>query len=182
MAWKNGAGTTLEIARDGGTGLESFGWRFSIADVGMSGGFSAFTGYQRIITVLQGVGMVLTVDGKASRPLRPLDPFAFSGNAVVDCVLLAGAIRDFNLIYDPNRFQARLQWLLISDTVRLYTSASVILIFSLGQAVAVDVQALPSTVLGKQDSVLIEQEGVLKSVSLASADAAFCCVIELTPA
>ena len=54
----SGAGST-EIARDGGDGLDGFGWRLSIADVGESGGFSRFAGYQRIISVLEGGGMRL---------------------------------------------------------------------------------------------------------------------------
>jgi environmental stress-induced protein Ves len=34
MPWKNGGGSTEEITRDAGTGLEGFGWRLSIADIG----------------------------------------------------------------------------------------------------------------------------------------------------
>ena len=54
MPWKNGGGSTEEITRDAGEGLEGFGWRLSIADIAESGGFSSFAGYQRIITVLEG--------------------------------------------------------------------------------------------------------------------------------
>lgn len=74
MPWKNGGGSTEEITRDAGTGLEGFGWRLSIADIGESGGFSTFPGYERVISVLQGDGMTLTVDGQATRPLHPWIP------------------------------------------------------------------------------------------------------------
>ena len=84
MPWKNGGGSTEEIARDAGQDLDGFGWRLSIADIETSGGFSVFAGYQRIITVLQGAGMALDVDGLSSRPLLPSDPFAFSGDSQVD--------------------------------------------------------------------------------------------------
>ncbi|WLI40497.1 HutD family protein [Pseudomonas hefeiensis] len=104
MPWKNGGGSTEEITRDSGSGLDGFGWRLSIADIGESGGFSTFAGYERIISVLQGDGMTLTVDGQATRSLHPLDPFAFSGESHVTCTLLGGAIRDFNLIYAPKRY------------------------------------------------------------------------------
>ncbi len=50
----NDGGSTEEITRDAGTGLDGFGWRLSIADIGESGGFSTFAGYRRVITVLQG--------------------------------------------------------------------------------------------------------------------------------
>ena len=62
MPWKNGGGSTEEITRDAGHGLDGFGWRLSIADIAESGGFSTFAGYQRVITVIQGAGMVLTVE------------------------------------------------------------------------------------------------------------------------
>lgn len=39
MPWKNGGGSTEEITRDTGIGLDGFGWRLSIADIGESGGF-----------------------------------------------------------------------------------------------------------------------------------------------
>ncbi len=81
MPWKNGGGFTEEITRDSGEGLDGFGWRLSIADIEESGGFSTFAGYQRIITVLQGDGMRLLVDGQPSRPLLPFDAFAFSGES-----------------------------------------------------------------------------------------------------
>ena len=105
MPWKNGGGSTEEITRDAGDGLEGFGWRLSIADIGEPGDFSVFAGYLRIITVLQGAGMTLNIDGKDSEPLLVSDPFAFSGDSRVSCTLLDGPIRDFNLIYSPNRFR-----------------------------------------------------------------------------
>jgi uncharacterized protein len=101
MPWKNGGGSTEEITRDAGEGLEGFGWRLSIADIGESGGFSQFEGYQRIISVLQGAGMNLQVDGAHTRALLPFDAFAFRGESAVSCTLLDGPIRDFNLIYSP---------------------------------------------------------------------------------
>src|SRR5476649_1425413 len=104
MPWKNGGGSTEEITRDAGTGLDGFGWRLSIADIAESGGFSTFAGYQRIITVLQGAGMVLNVDGQDTPSLLPTDPFAFSGDSQVSCTLIDGPIRDFNLIYSPKRY------------------------------------------------------------------------------
>lgn len=108
--WKNGGGSTVEICRDEGDGLEGFGWRLSIADIAEPGPFSAFAGYERVITVLEGQGMVLTVDGLDTAPLQAFQPFAFSGASHVSCTLVDGPIRDFNLIYSPARYQAVLKW------------------------------------------------------------------------
>ena len=175
MPWKNGGGFTEEITRDAGDGLDGFGWRLSIADIEASGGFSSFAGYQRIITVLQGDGMRLTVDGAHSRPLLPFDAYAFSGESQVSCTLLGGPIRDFNLIYAPGRYRARLQW--FNGGSRLFSAASSVLIFS-GQAqlqVSLDGQVQPA--LGQYDCLQLSGNDRLVEVDVLGR----CCVIELTP-
>lgn len=181
MPWKNGAGSTLEMARDAGAGLDGFGWRLSIADVGADGGFSAFNGYQRIITVLEGEGMLLTVDGQVSRPLRMLDPFAFSGDSQVDCRLLGGAIRDFNLIYSPARYRARLQWLSLDQPQRLYSSAATVLLFSAAQGLELRLDGALQAELGRYDCVHIEHPAELAEFELRAEAGASCCLIELMP-
>ena len=180
MPWKNGAGSTLEIARDAGDGLDGFGWRLSIADVGESGGFSAFTGYQRVITVLEGAGMHLTVDGQQSRDLTALDAFAFDGGSAVQCELIDGPIRDFNLIYSPQRYAARLQWLRVDGERTLFSSASTVLLFAAEAGVSLSLDGQASDVLGQHDCLHLEISGALAEVKLNGKGAA-CCLIELTP-
>lgn len=160
MPWKNGGGFTQEIARDAGDGLEGFGWRLSIADIEASGGFSSFAGYQRIISVLQGDGMRLSVDGEVSRPLLAFDAFAFDGQSQVGCTLLGGPIRDFNLIYAPQRYRARLQW--FDGTSRLFSSAPTVLLFAAGSHVEVEVAGQERQVLGLYDCLSVEgAEGLM---------------------
>ncbi len=173
MPWKNGGGSTEEITRDAGAGLEGFGWRLSIADIAESGGFSTFAGYQRVITVLQGDGMTLRFDGEDTRPLLPLDPFAFRGESQVSCTLLGGAIRDFNLIYAPQRYSARLQWL--KGEQRFFSSASTVLVFSVSDALQVQIGDHASQ-LGRHDCLQLDGNVGLVEVSINAA----CCVIELT--
>ena len=173
MPWKNGGGSTEEITRDAGTGLDGFGWRLSIADIGESGGFSTFAGYERIITVLQGDGMTLSVDGQVTRPLLPLDPFAFSGVSKVSCTLLGGPIRDFNLIYAPQRYSARLQWL--SGEQRFFSSGGTVLVFSMNEQVEVSVDNNAQQ-LGRHDCLQLEADAGLLDVAIKG----LCCVIELT--
>ncbi len=173
MPWKNGGGSTEEITRDAGAGLEGFGWRLSIADIGESGGFSTFSGYQRVITVLQGEGMNLRVDGHVTRPLLPLHPFAFSGESQVSCTLLGGPIRDFNLIYAPERYSARLQWL--EGAQRFFSSAGTVLVFSVSDALEVKV-GNSTQQLARHDCLQLAGNTGLLEVSSTGA----CCVIELT--
>lgn len=181
MPWKNGAGTTREIVRDAGDGLEGFGWRVSIADVGAPGPFSAFTGYQRIISVLEGEGMRLNVDGAESRHLRALDAFAFDGASAVECTLLGGAIRDFNLIYAPARYRARLQWLALEGAVHFFSSASTVLLFSAGEGIHASLNGMASGVLGLHDTLIAESDGALREWRLTAKGRADICVIELDP-
>lgn len=173
MPWKNGGGSTEEITRDAGTGLDGFGWRLSIADIGESGGFSTFAGYERVISVLQGEGMMLTVDGQAMRPLHPLDPFAFSGESQVHCTLLGGPIRDFNLIYAPERYRARLQWM--GGLQRFFSEAQTVLVFSSAPGLAIRIGAR-AVDLGLYDCLQLSGNTGLVEVATHGQ----CCVIELT--
>ncbi|MCK9816495.1 hypothetical protein BK634_08705 [Pseudomonas chlororaphis] len=176
MPWKNGGGSTEEITRDAGQGLDGFGWRLSIADIGESGGFSSFAGYERIITVLQGVGMTLNIDGQDARPLLPLDPFAFSGASHVSCTLLDGPIRDFNLIYAPDRYRARLQW--FEREQRFFTQATTVLIFSAAPQVLVELDNAATQELGQHDCLKLEGNAGVLEIAVSG----LCCVIELSHA
>ena len=173
MPWKNGGGFTEEITRDAGDGLDGFGWRLSIADIEASGGFSSFAGYQRIISVLQGDGMQLTVDGEQGRPLLPFDAYAFKGESQVSCALLGGPIRDFNLIYAPARYRARLQW--FDGGSRLFSAASTVLVFSAQTDLQVTVDGQVQS-LGLYDC--LQQSGNDRLLEVAVQGR--CCVIELT--
>ena len=173
MPWKNGGGSTEEITRDAGEGLEGFGWRLSIADIGESGGFSTFAGYQRVITVIKGAGMVLTVDGEEQRGLLPLQPFAFKGDSQVSCRLITGPIRDFNLIYAPQRYSARLQWL--DGEQRFFSEAGTVLVFSVSDALEVKVGNTASQ-LARHDCLQLDGNSGLLEIASQGA----CCVIELT--
>ena len=122
MPWKNGSGTTTEIAIDppdadvGGR----FRWRLSIADVERSGPFSAFAGYERTIMVIAGQGMDLSVGGRPARRLdRAFEPFVFSGDAPAECQLLGGPIRDFNLMVDRSSLRSRLEVVHLDVTPRV---------------------------------------------------------------
>lgn len=173
MPWKNGAGSTLEILRDAGDGLDGFGWRLSIADVGQSGPFSAFTGYQRVITVLEGAGMRLTVDGQRSGDLGPLDAFAFDGGAAVDCELIGGPIRDFNLIYAPARYAARLQWLQVEGALTLFSDADSVVLFAAGTGAGL----AGGPALERHDCLHLERSGALAEIRLEGSGTL--CLIEL---
>ena len=105
--WRNGGGITRELAshpkaasaQDG-----SWDWRVSIADVSKAGDFSAFPGMERVITLIDGELLLLTVDG-AEHPLEKYRPFRFSGDAASSATLPTGDIRDLNVIARTGAFK-----------------------------------------------------------------------------
>lgn len=64
LPWKNGKGETIELAINEGGSLADFDWRISMARVTEDGAFSDFSGYQRHLLLLDGIGIELThLDG-----------------------------------------------------------------------------------------------------------------------
>lgn len=108
--WRNGGGVTREVAAGpADAGLADFAWRVSLADVEAGGPFSSFPGVDRIITVVDGPGMELTVDGIAHTVAARFEPFAFAGDADTDCRLLGGPLVDFNVMTRRDAATARLR-------------------------------------------------------------------------
>ena len=112
MPWKNGGGTTAEIAIEpegAALNADGFIWRLSLATIERAGPFSAFPGVDRTIMLIEGLGMTLTGnDGTTivlDQRFRPQD---FPGEWSVDCRLSAGPVRDLNLMV--NRASAQAQW------------------------------------------------------------------------
>ena len=97
--WRNGGGTTRELLAWPTAG--DWKVRISVADVTAAGPFSRFAGLERWFAVLEGAGVVLDVAG-GKHWLRPDSaPFRFDGAVPVDCTLIDGPTRDFNLMASP---------------------------------------------------------------------------------
>jgi uncharacterized protein len=105
MRWKNGGGWTVELAKSPEGHGDAFDWRISIADIESSGPFSTFDGYDRVIGLLEGIGMELRFDGAESVRLdRRLQFARFAGERQTEGVLISGAVRDFNVIVKRDAF------------------------------------------------------------------------------
>lgn len=116
MPWKNGGGTTAEIAlapADADFAAGKFDWRLSLANIETDGPFSAFPGVDRTIMLVEGNGMVLTNAENVRMVLdRRYLPQDFPGEWSVDCRLLDGKVRDLNLM--ANRVRVRADWQVIA--------------------------------------------------------------------
>jgi hypothetical protein len=106
MPWRNGGGTTTELVIDPG---ERFRFRASIADVGESGAFSRFDGYDRHIMIVEGKGMTLACGAHGDIELEPFAPRMFSGDWDVHGTLREGPVRDFNWIVDRSKARSELE-------------------------------------------------------------------------
>lgn len=104
--WKNGGGTTTEIAASPeGAGFDDFDWRLSVADVGSDGPFSLFPRIDRTLTLIEGKGLAMQIEGRAPVTLTTASPpLAFPGDVPVNATLVDGAIRDFNVMTRRGRY------------------------------------------------------------------------------
>ncbi|MFJ9712723.1 HutD family protein [Streptomyces sp. NPDC101234] len=171
-AWKNGGGVTREVAAEPpGAGLDDFTWRISLADVVHSGSFSVFSGIDRIITVVDGPGMRLVVDG-VPRRVDPHEPFAFSGDAVTECALPGGPIVDFNVMVRRTRATAHVRIVREQATVRSDRAVRVLAMPLTGSAVlqqaGVTLQRLDAALLSDGDQDVIGVTGVAAVVTLTA--------------
>jgi environmental stress-induced protein Ves len=98
VRWKNGAGWTTQLAAVPAD-TDAFDWRVSIAEVDGDGPFSAFPGCDRHIALLDGIGMRIDLDGGEPILLEQRLRFQrFAGEAAAYGRLVAGPVRDFNVI------------------------------------------------------------------------------------
>lgn len=109
--WKNGGGVTRELAvSPAGADMAAFDWRVSVADVTQGGPFSAFPGIDRVLTVIDGAGLSLSIDGRAAVLLDAASPpLPFPGEARCEASLRLGAIRDLNVMVRRGAYRAHVR-------------------------------------------------------------------------
>lgn len=141
MPWKDGGGSTTEVAIEpAGVGLsEPFLWRVSSARVEASGPFSHFPGRARLLTLLEGPGLILDIEGMGRQRLKhPGQVVAFPGDAGVQATLIQGSCADFGVISDPARVKVTLEWLNLGTEPTALTVAPTTLLFAPWGPVRVD--------------------------------------------
>jgi environmental stress-induced protein Ves len=95
VPWKNGGGVTREIARRPAS--SPFEWRLSMADMPTEAPFSPFAGVTRHLALVEGNGLVLTIDGEATT-LAFGEVATFDGAAEVIGAPVGGPAVDLNLM------------------------------------------------------------------------------------
>ncbi len=111
MPWANGRGTSYEIASDRSEAGE-WTWRLAMAPVNEDGPFSRIECVNRSLAVVEGAGMLLSVDRKKLQCL-PMQVVRFRGDAVTEAALTDGPIMDINLMV--RRKEAEGEMAMVSD-------------------------------------------------------------------
>ena len=99
VPWRNGGGTTREIAcHPPGAGTDAFTWHISMAQVAQAGAFSHFGGIDRVLTILDGA-LILRVQGDAPVTLKAASrPHVFPGDVPCMGTPVGGVVSDLNVM------------------------------------------------------------------------------------
>jgi len=104
--WKNGGGVAVDIADAYAPGAQAGSWsgmlwRLGRTEIVEGGPFSDLSGYDRILTVIGGRGLVLQIEGGAALDVRePYRPVRFRGEDRIVSRLETGPVAVLNLIAD----------------------------------------------------------------------------------
>ena len=179
MAWKNGSGRTTEIvASPPGADLGTFAWRVSIAEVERDGPFSAFPGVERTLVLLAGNGMRLSGPDGAHDVRAPMDVATFAGESAVDCTLVDGPTRDFNLMVRRDRARGMLE--VVREAARTFIRARALLCFAAEGSVECAIEGGLPIVLAQDHALLVEGAAARRVAvrALAPGGCALVCRIE----
>ncbi|WP_422934578.1 HutD family protein [Sinomonas sp. P47F7] len=171
-AWRNGGGTTVEIARGPESTGNDWGWRLSLADIERAGDFSSFEGMERVLTVVEGELLVLTVGGR-EQGLERFRPFRFDGGAPASAVLPTGSIRDLGLITRRGAFTGHVTILELSKKRAHPLFPGQLGVLLQGEAAVDGGEPLAryDTVVGSEENPAVLGRGFLAVVSVDAAGA-----------
>ncbi|WDZ75924.1 HutD family protein [Ensifer adhaerens] len=165
MPWKNGGGETVEIAVfPEKASLGDFDWRVSMATVATDGPFSSFPGIDRTLSILQGKGMRLMIDGREPVVMTgETPPLPFPADVATSATLVDGPIVDLNVMTRRGRLAHSVQRLAIDRPQTVEGSAGTTLVLCHGGAVRLsaaeataDLATGDTAVLGGPATITIE--------------------------
>lgn len=129
MPWKNGRGETVEIAVfPQGATVDTFDWRISMATVSEDGPFSVFDGIDRTLSIIEGAGLVLFVEGRDAVLLTQTSmPHPFPADAQTTAKLANGTITDLNVMTRRGRFSHSVEKIVAPMTLGPSAGATLVL-------------------------------------------------------
>lgn len=155
MSWKNGGGVTVEIAVfPEGASVDNFDWRISTATVASDGAFSVFSGIDRTLSVLEGDGITLSVEGLEDTILKgETAPFSFPADSATSARLIGSAITDLNVMTRRGHYSHSVTRHQITHQTELPLFGGVVLVFCASGIV----QTATSERLETNDCLIFEQ-------------------------
>jgi hypothetical protein len=149
VPWKNGGGTTTEVAVfPQGAGFDNFGWRISIADISRGGPFSQFPGIDRTLAMLKG-RVSLCIAGRDTIALSAdMLPVEFPGDVSTSAELVGGTATDLIVMTRRGSFTARMTRRSCADAITALSDTAATFIFPLTAATLRDALADIPLVLG----------------------------------
>lgn len=129
--WKNGGGSTTEIAiAPTGATFDNFDWRISLATISQSGPFSVFPGIDRTLTLVSGPCVVLDVGNERQVALSEREPVvAFPGEIAVSATVSEGPTTDFNVMTRRARCSHQLERRVVRDFSTLERRSPTTIVF-----------------------------------------------------
>ncbi|HWK65901.1 MAG TPA: HutD family protein [Rhizobiaceae bacterium] len=140
MPWKNGGGITTEIAVfPPDAGLDDFHWRVSTARVEQNGPFSIFPGVDRSLSLLDGDGITLKVEGSVPFGMtRRYEPLVFPADVPTEAVLMCGPITDLNVMTRRGSYESEVELVEVSGRLPLASADCVTILIAEGEGISVE--------------------------------------------
>lgn len=186
VPWRNGRGVTEELAiGPAGATFEAgdFAWRVARAGVADAGPFSAFPGFERVLVVTEGAGLVLVHGDGPPTTLRPLVPHVFRGDDVTTATPVAGPVRDVNVLVRRGAHRATVEVLALARTARRATVLpGVVLLHAVGGEVVVREADGRVRTLAAGDSLLAEDLRAPEVLEVSGAVGGSAVVVGIAPA
>ena len=179
MPWRNGGGETIEIVvSPDGAGLDDFDWRVSMALVASDGPFSSFPGVDRTLSLLEGRGIILSVEGRVPLGLTRLhEPVSFPADVPTSASLIGGPITDLNVMSRRGQISHAVRFAEVARQANIETRSPHVLVLAVAGSAAFTVGAQTRR-LAVHDALLLDAPAV---VSLSASRRATVAVIEFRP-
>jgi uncharacterized protein len=134
MPWKNGMGSTTEIAiSPADAKLDDFDWRVSMAQVASDGPFSSFAAIERTLLMLEGNGLDLSVAGQPTVRIDRDTIHSFPGDQPTSATLVDGPIVDLNVMSRRNIVSHDVQRIKLTGRQDFIVSVQTILVVEHGR-------------------------------------------------
>lgn len=137
MRWRNGVGTTAEVAREPQSETDGpFDWRVSLASIDRPGTFSTYPNVDRILMPLGAAAVLLNVAGVETL-LVPTSQLSFAGDDTVSAQLPDGSALALNLMVRRGGPSGYMTLVSGDEQASLIPTAATVIVIAITAAVSV---------------------------------------------